>query len=106
MSPWRPLPPCSMPLCPNRQPCPVHGQQRWENRPNSRARGYGHVWRKLRERILARDPVCVLCWRAPSTQCDHIVPKSKGGTDSDANLRGICRRCHDSKSGLEGQAAR
>jgi 5-methylcytosine-specific restriction protein A len=51
--------------------------------------------------------LCLAAGRAtPSTQVDHIKPKGEGGDDSDENLRGVCRPCHDSKSGREGQAAR
>jgi 5-methylcytosine-specific restriction endonuclease McrA len=28
---------------------------------------------------------------------DHILPKSKGGTDKDSNLRVICYRCNQEK---------
>jgi 5-methylcytosine-specific restriction enzyme A len=41
-----------------------------------------------------------------ATMVDHVRPKYLGGTDDDANLRAICRRCHDRKTGQEGQAAR
>lgn len=60
-------------------------------------------WAKIRARILARDPVCVLCEVRPSTHCDHIV--AKADDHSDAGLQGVCGPCHDQKSAREGAAA-
>lgn len=52
-------------------------------------------WRKLRAETLQRDPTC----RAPgcdrkSTHADHILPRSRGGTDQLSNLQGLCWSCH------------
>jgi 5-methylcytosine-specific restriction protein A len=60
--------------------------------------------------VLAEEPLCALCEAEgrvePSSMVDHIAPKVQGGTDDRENLRGICRRHHDSKSGREGRASR
>jgi 5-methylcytosine-specific restriction endonuclease McrA len=37
---------------------------------------------------------------------DHITPKFRGGRDDDANLRGCCKRCHETKSAREGAQVR
>lgn len=42
--------------------------------------------------------VCQVCQGRGAFAVDHIVPKARGGTDSDANLRAICKRCHDAKT--------
>ena len=112
MSPNRPASPCSSLRCPHLRPCPVHGKRPWEHdRPSAAARGYGPRWKKLRLYILSRDDgLCVPC-RAKglarvATMVDHKTPKASGGTDDEANLQAICQRCHDSKSGREGQASR
>jgi len=75
-------------------------------RPSASQRGYGHVWRKVRAQILKRDPICMLCRSAMSAQCDHIRSKRDGGDDSPTNLRGVCRRCHDARTGRQGRRAR
>ena len=56
-------------------------------------------WRRLRKAVLARDPVCKTrgCGR-PSTHCDHIVPRSRGGADTADNCRGLCTSCHNRRS--------
>jgi hypothetical protein len=64
------------------------------------------IWRGengLRLAVLRRDPICVLCSKAYSTVADHCVPFRSGKTEQEqwdlfsdfANLRGICKPCHD-----------
>ncbi|MFP3709114.1 HNH endonuclease signature motif containing protein [Paraburkholderia sp. SIMBA_009] len=52
----------------------------------------------LRARILQRDPCCVLCAERDivreSNVVDHIKPLALGGTDDEANLRGLCHDHH------------
>jgi hypothetical protein len=51
-----------------------------------------------RERIYARDgDVCVECGAADDLTLDHIHPRSRAGSDRDANLRTLCRSCNSSK---------
>ena len=57
--------------------------------------GSTHQWRKIRERIIARDVVCQLCGQDQGQMhIDHITAKSKGGTDMDSNLRLLCQSCN------------
>lgn len=60
-------------------------------------------WKKIRARVLARDPICRICGVRPSTRCDHIVAKTDDHTQ--AGLQGVCKECHDQKSSAEGNAA-
>jgi 5-methylcytosine-specific restriction protein A len=90
------------------------------------SRGYGRRWEKLRKLILARDPLCMvranlplllslrpgerekivlmatrLCaGDRPSTDADHIIPKSLGGEDYEENLQGACHECHSVKTSI------
>lgn len=77
-------------------------------RESPTARGYGRRWEKLRRMALARDLVCqigILCGgTARATEVDHIVPKSKGGTDSLDNLQGACHACHSHKTATQDTA--
>lgn len=51
-----------------------------------------------RERIYARDEHrCVLCSATDDLTLDHIHPRSRAGSDSDSNLRVLCRSCNSSK---------
>ena len=55
-------------------------------------------WRKVRAKVMARDPVCRLCRRKKSEDADHIVPLRSGGRPWDmANLQGLCKSCHRGK---------
>jgi 5-methylcytosine-specific restriction protein A len=71
------------------------------SRGSSSERGYGAEWRKLRAAILRRDPWCTDCGQEKSTEVDHVVPKSEGGTDDPRNLRGMCKSCHSRKTALQ-----
>ena len=77
----------------------------WKHTETAAERGYGAAWKRLRVLILARD--CGLCQCTecktlgrlkPATQVDHILPKSKGGTDEMGNLQAIAADCHQRKT--------
>lgn len=80
-------------------------------------RGYGSTWDKLRLRILKRDLyLCQECKRQgrvtplavyPKDHAvDHIIRKSKGGTDHPSNLQSLCAYpCHWEKSQAEAKEA-
>lgn len=66
-------------------------------------------WEPLRARILERDSfLCRPCHEkgryTEATSVDHIVPRSKGGTNCESNLQAICGDCHDAKSKREANA--
>ena len=63
-----------------------------------------HAWRKKSKKIRKRDPLCVICLEngrtTPSEMVDHTIPIDKGGELMDeANLRGLCHKCHNKKTG-------
>lgn len=67
------------------------------SKPSTTARGYGWRWQKLSAEVLRRDRnICRYCG-AHATTVDHIVPKTRGGTDAWDNLAACCRRCNGSK---------
>ena len=58
-------------------------------------------WRRLRTFVLARDGGrCQRCGSRIRPECHHVVPMAAGGRDEPANLRTLCRACHD---GLHGR---
>ena len=80
---------------------------RWQaKKGNTTQRGYGWSWQKIRKRIIARDKnLCQPCFRkgklTEAEAVDHIVPKSRGGDDSESNLECICHPCHKTKTARE-----
>ena len=67
-------------------------------------------WKRTRERIKKRDG-----YRCTDINCetpnrgvggrlivDHIIPRSNGGTDDDANLRSLCPSCDNRRHGKRG----
>jgi 5-methylcytosine-specific restriction endonuclease McrA len=71
-------------------------------RGTSTQRGLGTRQKAWREIILAHDPMCRGCERAPSLHADHIVPRKPGAEDwSEANGQGLCAPCHSYKTAVE-----
>ena len=96
---------CPEPRCPevtHGGRCPAHKRQRQRQqdakRPTATQRGYDAEWRKLRNAVIARDPICQTCGQAPSTDAAHIIPRAQGGQDTMENLRGACHSCHSSET--------
>lgn len=58
---------------------------------------YRHIPLDVRQDLLA-DP-CVYCG-GKAEEIDHIVPRSRGGTDETSNLAPACKRCNRSKRAL------
>lgn len=98
--------------------CPEHtgeaiGWSRVHRQGNRHQRGYGTEWDKIRARILRRDGHLCQCEDCQTegrpllaNEVDHRIPKSRGGTDDDANLCAINRDCHKRKTQRESRAPR
>lgn len=60
----------------------------------------GAAWRRLREVVLADQPLCVHCTQrgliAPATDVDHI--DNDPSNNELENLVGLCRSCHSRKT--------
>ena len=107
MSPWAPVRPCRVVGCAKLQPCATHpAPGRWDGRGSSASRGYGAAWQRVRREVLIRDGYRCRTCGALAEQVDHVRPRAEGGSDDPSNLAAICRTCHASKSGGEGQRRR
>jgi len=58
-------------------------------------------WNRLRRRVLRRSVLCHVCRLPGAVEVDHVIPRWRGGDDSEANLAGICHPCHVKKSERE-----
>lgn len=57
----------------------------------------GTAWNKVRKLVLEMyNYECVICGSTEKPSVDHIIPKSKGGTDDLENLQVLCTS-HNSK---------
>jgi 5-methylcytosine-specific restriction protein A len=108
--PWAPKHPCATPGCAalverGQSRCHAHraayARAYDEERGTPAQRGYDARHRAWRQAILARDPICKLCGRVPSTVADHVTPLRLGGTWALSNGQGVCERCHNRKRGRE-----
>jgi AAA domain-containing protein/HNH endonuclease len=106
--PNRPAAPCRDPVCPNLDPCPLHGpatRPYGQARGSSTQQGYGAIWRRLRREHLRMEPLCRTCAGRGrvvlATDVDHVIPRRQGGRDEHANLQSLCHPCHSAKTARE-----
>lgn len=67
---------------------------------NAEGRALGELRRRAWYSWGAPDVLCVWCKRPltfESMTLEHLVPKSKGGTDNLDNLAPACRKCNSSR---------
>jgi 5-methylcytosine-specific restriction endonuclease McrA len=82
----------------NRLPVLEH-KARQDDRPR------GRKWMETRNRVaLAHGYRCAECgcaWVKHRDMIDHTIPRWKGGSDEDHNLRPLCDVCHAAKTKAE-----
>jgi len=60
--------------------------------------GFEFIPKKVKEEVLARDNwQCVMCGKKEDLQFDHIIPYSKGGSNTAENLQILCASCNRKK---------
>ena len=92
--------------------CAAHARpvtSRWAGRQAQHgtrtARGYGSAWSTLRAQVGREEHCCRVCGStSPRWLCDHVLPKSMGGTDERGNLQRLCSTCEGRKTSSEGKA--
>ncbi|MDE2901799.1 MAG: HNH endonuclease signature motif containing protein [Chloroflexota bacterium] len=76
-------------------------------RPPAHHRGYDKRWRRIRDAVLAREPLCRHCAErgrvVAAVLVDHIIPLPEGTHRVD-NLQPLCTRCHAVKTAAERSA--
>lgn len=96
--------PCTIPGCGELVKtgrCEYHKAQADKQRGTAKQRGYkSHGHQDFRAKVLRRDPVCVVCRQAMSTEADHyptsrINLAEQGLNPDDPRYgRGLCKTCH------------
>jgi hypothetical protein len=96
--PVRPLGPCRQPLCPGRAVyrgyCSKH-KSNADLRPSAAQRGYGGVWRTIRERILREAGIPHHLW--PLYDVDH-EPAYNASIEPDHTKYRLTPRLHSDHS--------
>src|SRR5262245_26814566 len=78
--------------------CPACARAVDQARGTPTARGFGYEYQAKRRRILARDGyVCHLCGQHRADSVDHLVPRSRGGTNEDSNLAAAHLSCNSAR---------
>ena len=58
-----------------------------------------HIPRDVRQRVWQRyGGRCAECGDGQYLEFDHVIPVAKGGSNSDANVQLLCRKCNLKKS--------
>jgi tellurite resistance protein len=58
-----------------------------------------HIPREVRQRVWQRyGGRCAECGASDYLEFDHVIPVAKGGSNTDANVQLLCRRCNLKKS--------
>lgn len=68
----------------------------------------GRASQKIRARVLAANPLCVMCQAKGkvtiAVEVDHIVALTNGGDEDlhdDSNRQGLCIQCHIEKTNID-----
>lgn len=63
----------------------------------------GARWKAVRAWVFKRDGyVCRKCGlHGQVLECDHVIPRDKGGSDHPSNLQTLCVGCHFAKTAAE-----
>lgn len=64
---------------------------------NRAFRGLGSRWDAISREAIRLAPFCVKCNSRADLTTDHIIPRSRGGTDGADNLQVLCRSCNSGK---------
>ena len=62
-------------------------------KPKKRVKKPIHISKIIRESVINRDKVCVLCG-GKQEQIHHVMTKAHSGNNKSINLVCVCSRCH------------
>ncbi len=74
--------------------CPTCQRARDAARGTTTARGLGYHYQRARAKVLAVDTICWICHKPGADTADHLIPRSRGGESTVANLRPAHSACN------------
>lgn len=107
--PPKPLRTCNHPGCHELSidsHCDKHKRPPWQKRRTAPRTIVGDALQKARRELFISQPICMICGCNPSTIRDHIVSLLEGGADTRENTQGVCKKCHNRKTGTESARGR
>lgn len=86
----------------------VQYRKNWRECNREKINEYGHRYRarkyqngifEIREKFLKKlySSSCIVCDSVDRIEADHVIPVSRGGTNSEGNLQPLCFSCNRSK---------
>ncbi len=112
--PTKPKRPCNHAGCPeltHNRYCDKHQKavdncyNKYQRDPMTKKR-YGRCWKRIRDRYIKAHLLCEECSKAgrltPAEEVHHVLPLSKGGDHSEANLMSLCTSCHSTITANDG----
>ena len=81
--------------------CPACARAYERSKGSSSQRGYTQKHKRLAARVIAAHPWCVDCRSTEDLCADHIVPLSRGGTNTLDNYSVRCRSCNSARANVE-----
>jgi 5-methylcytosine-specific restriction endonuclease McrA len=84
-----------------RSKCPdcarTYVREKSRRRRTRQQRGYTDAWLAIVKQAIRAHPFCAECGTSADLTGDHIVPLSKGGTNTPSNIQVLCRGCNGRK---------
>lgn len=101
------LPDRSCPNLTSRGPrCPACTRA-WNQRFGSaRERGYDSTYEANRQFVLSKSKICWLCGESGADTADHVIPRSRGGSNAVENLRPAHLGCNLAAGGAMSRGGR
>ena len=84
-----------------RSRCPACIKVYERARGSAHQRGYDHQHQRLAKQAIAAHPYCADCHSTEDLCADHIVPLSRGGTNTPSNYQVRCRSCNTARRNVD-----
>lgn len=81
--------------------CPECAREYERRRGSAHSRGYAKEHKRLAAQVIAAHPFCVDCGATTDLCADHVLPISRGGTNTLDNYQVRCRSCNTARRDVD-----